>query len=358
MRKKIFITCVVLLVFFVVTIFSELTKFSPVLFQLLFHKDIVLKKQDDTLNALLLGTAGGSHDGADLTDTIMFVSLQIEKKKTSLISIPRDLWVPDLNAKINTAYAKGENRKKNGGLLLAKAVVSQILGQRIDYVARVDFDGFVKAIDFADGLDIEVEQSFNDYYYPIEEKTEDLCGQDPQEADLRIATMSSFEVFPCRYQQVGFEKGKQHMNGEQALIFVRSRNATGAEGTDFARSARQQKVIKTFKDKVLSVETLLNPIKIINLYVTLSDSIHTDIKQEEIDDFIRLVKKLENVSVHSYVIDVVDKQKQKDGLLVNPPLEDFNDLWVLIPKAGDGNYSQIHTYVSCVLVSDTCSIPN
>ncbi len=263
------------------------------MFQLLFNKNIDLKKTTNNhINILLLGIGGGNHEGPNLTDTIIFMSIDPKTKKIDLFSIPRDMWVPDLRAKINTAYAYGEEKEKGGGLKLAKAVVKKILGQPVDYGIRIDFDGFIKAIDLVGGLDITVDNVLDDYEYPIAGKENETCGHTEEEL-IELATASSqLDAFPCRYKHIHFDKGPQHMTGKSALEYVRSRHAQGYEGSDFARSRRQEKVITAFKNKVFSIETFFNPTKLLGLYGTLQDSIDTDIKQDEFDDFIRLAPQL------------------------------------------------------------------
>lgn len=356
MRRKIII--IILAILGIVLLFGAIgvEKFYPVLLQLLFTKEIELKKADHSINVLLLGIAGGTHDGPELTDTMIFASIDPDKNRVVLVSIPRDIWVPELKAKINTAYAKGNNRKKGGGLTLSKAVVSKVVGQPIDYALAIDFAGFVKAVDLIGGLKIDVKQSFNDYEYPVEEKREDLCDQTLEDATLRISTESALIVFPCRYEHIHFDKGLQYMDGAMSLIFVRSRYAIGEEGTDFARSQRQQKVLYAFKEKIFSLGTILNPIKLTSLYSILAESIDTDIKQSEFDDFIKLMQEVKNAKIYSSVIELEDKKKNKQGLLKNPPLEDFKGAWVLIPRVGNGNFLEIQEYVSCLRVSDSCSV--
>lgn len=356
MRKKtLIIVGIISLVIFGKLLFGA-AFFGQVLFQVIFNREIDLKKANSHVNVLLLGIAGGSHDGPSLTDTIIFSSIDEVKNKATLISLPRDLWVPDLEQKINTAYTIGESKRKGGGIVLAKAVVSKVLNRPIDYVVRIDFDGFVKAIDLIGGLSITVDRTFDDYEYPVEEKREDLCGHTLDEATAQIATLSATVVFPCRYIHVHFDKGLVQMDGSKALVFVRSRNAEGEEGTDFSRSMRQQKIIKAFKDKIFSPGTFLNPIKITNLYNVLKQSIDTDIKQSEFDDFIKLGQKMKDASIVATVIDTEDEEKNKKGLLINPPSADFGGTWVLIPRIGNGNFSEIQAYVQCVLIKDVCQI--
>lgn len=357
MRKKIFIVLSVIVIVIIGRTLIDLIKFSPILYGIFFDKKIEIKTtKNDSVNFLLLGIGGGTHEGPNLSDTIIFASLNQPKNTLTLISIPRDLWVPDLNARINTAYATGEEKQKKGGLILAKATVEKIIGQPIGYGIRIDFDGFLKSVDYVGGLDITVENTFDDYEYPITGREDDTCGHSKEELDSLATVSSQLEAFPCRYMHIHFDNGQTHFNGIQALEFVRSRHAQGAEGTDFARSARQQKVIRAFKDKLLSPQTFLNPVTITNLNNALINSIDLDVEQSEIDDFIKLSQKFKNVKISSYVIDAEDKEKKKPGLLINPPLSDFNGGWVLIPRKGNGNFLEIQDYVKCVLVSDTCTI--
>src|SRR4051794_24706 len=98
-------------------------QYVPLFYQLSFKHDITLKKStDQKINVLLLGIGGGTHEGPNLSDTIIFASIDPNTKKTTLVSIPRDLWIPDLRAKINSAYATGQDKQTGDGLMLAKAV--------------------------------------------------------------------------------------------------------------------------------------------------------------------------------------------------------------------------------------------
>ncbi len=357
-RKIIAIAIFVLFIIFFGRVLVSVLKFTPVLFNVLFNKKIALKNANTNtnFNILIMGKGGGTHDGPDLTDTIIFAQINPSKNSVSMVSIPRDLWVPDIKEKVNTAYAIGRGKRQDGGLVLAKAVVSKVVGQPISYAVVIDFDGFIKAVDQIEGLDITVDRSFDDYQYPVEEKREDLCGHSLEEVTGMIATLSATVVFPCRYEHVHFEAGPTHLDGKQALIFVRSRYAQGEEGTDFARSKRQQKVIKAFKDKIFSLGILLNPIKISNLSSILSDSIDTDITQDEIDDFIKLAQKMRQAKISSTVLEQEDIAEQKAGLLINPPLDETNGIWMLIPRKGQGDFSEIQSYISCFISGGDCTI--
>ncbi len=331
--------------------------------QTVFNKGISLKDTDNRVNILLLGIGGGSHEGPNLTDTIIFVSIDPRLKKMTLVSIPRDLWVPMLQAKINSAYSTGQDKENAGGLKLTKAVVSDILGQQIDYGLRIDFDGFVKAVDMMGGLEITVDRVLDDYAYPISGKEEDACGKNDDEIaslSAQIATDSATEseAFPCRYEHLHFDPGVTHMDGTTALKFVRSRHALGREGSDFARSKRQEKVIQAFKDKLLSADTFLNPVKVVSLIDVFKGSIDTDIKQDEYDDFIKLAQKMKGAAVKSAILDFGDEEVGREGLLVNPPLSsDYRGQWVVIPRAGNADYSEIQAFVKCEVENVGCPTP-
>lgn len=301
-----------------------------------------LQEDQGRTNILLLGTGGEGHQGYNLSDTIIFASVSQKSKDVVLISIPRDLWVEDLKAKINTAYAFGEERKKGEGVKLAESVVSNLLNLPVHYTVRVDFSGFEKAIDLVGGVDINVEREFTDSKYPIEGKENDLCGYKIVEVEengikksvIQDATGSAVLVedpFSCRYETIHFTKGLTHMDGKTALKFVRSRMGANGEGSDFARARRQQKVILAVKDKVFSLKTLFDPKKVISLTAAFGKSIDSDVKEEEVAPFIKLVQGLQDGNFRNLVL----SSEGEGALLENPPTENYNGQWVLVPKGGN-----------------------
>ena len=358
MRRKVII---IVLLFLFIGLFGRLIveaiKWSPVFFQYFFQKEIVLKKTEDRVSVLFLGIGGGKHDGPLLTDTIIYASIDSNLQKVTLISIPRDLWLPDIKAKINTAYALGEDKQKDSGLLLAKVAVEKILNQPVDYILRIDFNGFVKAIDLIGEIDVNVEKSFEDLEYPISGKETDDCGFTGEEFEKRATSSAVFEAFPCRYEHLSFKQGTERMDGDTALKFVRSRHARGSEGTDFARARRQEVIIKAFKDKVFSLNTLLNPGRLMNLYNVFQNSIHTNIQSQEYDDFVKLAIKMKDAQTNSVIFFYSDPYSEKQGIFINPPVSRaYNNEWVLIPRAGNGNFSEVQKYVECEIKIGNCPI--
>lgn len=328
--------------------------------ELVFNRNKI-KEEDGRVNVLLLGNAGGSHAGASLTDSIIVASYDLKTNKATLFSIPRDLWLDNASAKVNTVYQAGKKQTGNG-LKYAEEKIGEILGLPIQYGVRVDFNGFSKAIDLVEGIDVEVPKTFDDYNYPIEGKEEELCGLTEKEVEMtqeqfkslklpldtpmqpateegkkkykvlvglndKIATESS--DFACRFEHIHFDQGKIHMDGTTALKFVRSRQGTNGEGSDYARSRRQQLVLDAFRSKVLSLETLLDPGKLFSLAATFGESFETDIEQARFFDFYKLSKKLARTD---HVV-LGDLGKGQSVFVVGAPGK--YGAFVLVPKNDD-----------------------
>lgn len=335
-----------------------------------------LKSSSGRVNVLLLGISGGAHDGANLTDTIMVASYNLKTNQVYLISIPRDLWLPSLSSKANAVYQIGLSQ--SNGLDLSKVVMGNILGIPIHHILRLDFRGFVQAIDAIDGIEVEVEKAFDDYQYPVEGRENDLCGWEEKEIEFtdeqakklnievgkrkvlvkddQIATDSAEEdqgakYFTCRFEHISFTKGLTSMDGETALKFVRSRHGTGGEGSDFSRSKRQQKVLEAVRSKILSLETLTDPQKVADLVKALNKSIDTDISVKEAIEFYKLSKKLDKI--YSFILDDSAKGSLPAGrtsLLIHPPAQDYGGAYVLVSQ--DDDFSIVHEYVRKILTGE------
>lgn len=260
---------------------------------------------NDRINFLLLGQGGAGHDGPYLTDTIIFASLKPSTQELAMFSIPRDFFVEIKGHgwhRINAANSIGEtNDYKDGGAGFTAEVIEDIFDQPVNYWLRIDFDGFQKVIDDLGGISVCVDKSFEDPVYPTE--------------DYGV-------------EKISFEAGCQHMDGETALKYARSRHGTNFEDSDFARSARQQKVIMAVKEKALSLTTVTNPVKIYNLYKNLKDHIQTNIDLAEIPHLVKIFDKINNEDIKKIVLD-----NSPNGLLRSSITE--NGMYVLRPRTGD-----------------------
>lgn len=258
----------------------------------------------DRVNILILGIGGAGHDGPELTDTIILASLKPSTGKVALISIPRDLLINAKDfgqVKVNAVNAYAEARLKGSGPKVQAEVLSSALGQPIDYWARIDFNGFQKAIDAIGGVDVVVDRSFNDQTFPLSSKS-DLV------------------------KTVSFAAGMQHMNGATALEFARSRHGNNGEGSDFARSKRQEKIILAAREKLLKAGTLLNPFTMNALFETVKDSLVTNLQTWET---IRLAQSVSDIKTSDISMHVMSDQ----NVLVNGMTDEGS--FVLRPKNGD-----------------------
>lgn len=261
------------------------------------------------INILLMGIGGEGHDGPYLTDTMILAQIRPDTGQVALVSIPRDYFVqlPHSGefAKINAAFTAGfiKNKDWDSGELYAREAAQKLSGLTIPYFAIVDFSGFEKAINMIGGVDVNVERTFTDQSFP----NDATAGYLPP---------------------ITFEQGWQHMNGEKALQFARSRHAAGPEGSDFARSQRQQKIIKAFKNKAINLNLISDAGKINNLAGIFADHFHTNISPAEVYRIYQLTK---NQNVANFVSVSLDPDTTK---LVCPKIQEGSGAYTLVPCEG------------------------
>ena len=228
----------------------------------------------ERVNVLLMGTDCRPIDkGVCRTDTMILATLDPTTSMAGAVTIPRDLWVPIPGvgeSRINTANWYGAvNRYPGGGPALAKKTVEYNFGRRVHYYVLIDFNGFRKAIDALGGIDINVPKAVDDPEYPTED----------------FGTM-----------HIHFNAGPQHMNGEQALQYARTRHQDG----DFGRSKRQIQVLLAARDKALRLDLLP---KLPALMQSMWGAIETDMKPQEILALAQLASKIKTENIKSGSID-------------------------------------------------------
>jgi LCP family protein required for cell wall assembly len=278
-----------------------------------------LDASDGRTNILILGIGGGTHEGFDLTDTIMVLSLDSSKKSVALISIPRDIWSDTLKDKVNTAYHYGELKQKGGGLLLSKVIMEDVVGIPIHYAVVIDFSGFTKVIDAVGGIDVNVPEAFTDTQYPKPGMEQATCPGDPTNA--------------CVYETVHFDAGVQHMDGARALIYARSRHAEGDQGSDFARSRRQQIIMVALKDRFTHPAAWVTLARVQALPKLLDDATDMDMTLTQALTVGRRFAAAGQDQIKKIVF---------DQLLDNPPAYLYNNLYVLAPHTSWGD---VHAYI-------------
>ncbi|MGC9048624.1 MAG: LCP family protein [Patescibacteria group bacterium] len=267
-------------------------------------KDKILKGElTDRTNILILGIGGAEHEGPYLTDTIILASLKPSTKELALFSIPRDLYVPTADfgwQKINNINSLGTVRMNDGGALTSQTI-SEIFELPVHYWLRVDFSAFKKFIDWLGGVEIDVERSFVDYQYPAPN---------------------------FRFQTISFKAGRQIMDGERALQFVRSRHGTNNESTDFARTKRQQKLILAVAEKMKKENLITPPLKIWEIYNIFHDKISTNL---DFSETVRLAKIFANLNLKQ--VKTYTFEAGPEGLLYSETA--LNGAYILKPKSGN-----------------------
>ena len=245
------------------------------------------------INFAFYGYGGPGHDGAYLTDSIMVISVQPKlhgPPSVAEISIPRDWYVPiqlgngkTTSSRINAAFSDGISGEGTlpasdpaAGAAVSNATLEHLLGIHIDHWVGLDFQAFKASVDAVGGVDVVVPNTFTDFQYPAGE-----CSSGPNEN--------------CKFMTVHFNAGPQHMNGTQALEFARSRHSNdNGEGTDFARSRRQQLVVAALKQKVVSLGGLGNLPDLLN---SLGDNVVTDLHVNDLEALYSLLKDVDTKSI-------------------------------------------------------------
>lgn len=221
---------------------------------------------------LLLGSDNDAKFVADhiLTQSMILVRVDPATHQATIISLPRDLWVPLANggsAKIDAAYA-------NGGPSNAIATVEQDFNVHIDYYAWVGLEGLVNIVQEMGGTDMVTEMPVLDDDYPA-----DLTGANPYS-----------------YQRIAILPGPQYLDGTTALDYARSRHGDILE--DIARSQKQQELLVDLKNSAKSLSITDLP----SLATALGTGFHTDMSVTQVSSMVPLANELTGPNLHTIVM--------------------------------------------------------
>jgi LCP family protein required for cell wall assembly len=304
--------------------------------------------EDGRTNILLLGMRGaGVSGGGLLADTIMLASLKKDENKVALISIPRDLYVKvpgeNYHSKINSVYAIGEEKEKGGGMKYMKQIINEVTGQPIHYATTINFAGFEQLIDAVGGIDIELIESFSE---PLQFHQEHVCdravftvrsGKTQKKIDHRGKIVAEYPLCYNHDEECGgaffLPKGSNHLNGEKALCYARSRMTSN----DYERAKRQQVILSLLKNKLVSMGTLTSFGKLNEILNTLGRNVGTDMSAGEMKKFYSRYSKMDNPEILQRVF-----ENSPEGLLTVPQNAPAAAGFILTPRAGWDDYTQIH----------------
>ncbi len=234
-------------------------------------------------NLLLLGSDNDNKYTfpAVLTQVMMVVHVDTVNKTVSMVSIPRDSWVsvPEIGGmhKIDQAFFLGVNQhsKFEDGVRSARLTIEQDYGIPIDRYAWIGLSGFARVIDTLGGVDIDVTHPVVDDNYPDDTGK----GTDPNN--------------PYAYKRLYIPPGPQHMDGLQALDYVRSRHSDLVG--DIGRTLRQQQILEALKKK-LNVSSVITHLS--DLLKDMSGQVYTDLSEQEMLAFANFGRTLDSQSIN------------------------------------------------------------
>jgi len=227
------------------------------------------------INVLLLGSdTDEKFQGGYLAQTDIVVTIDPTTKSVGMLSIPRDTW---LNAADGKGMMKLDQVYYYGGPALTEATIHQDFGIYIDYYAWVGLNGFIKVINTAGGVDIDV-------LHPI---TDDLYPDDTGNSQNAYA-----------YKRLYLAPGPQHLDGPTALEYVRSRHADLVG--DFGRSARQQQVLNQLKTKLDNPDIIG---KLPELAQDLNGFVKTDMHLTDVFKLMNLARTVDQNKIDRIILD-------------------------------------------------------
>lgn len=240
----------------------------------------------ERLNILLIGSdeQGGGHN----TDTLIVVSVDPATGRVALLQLPRDtvdvpvpagparsVWGATYGGKINSWFVENRNRAdlwpgtdRTRGYNALKAILGELYGLDIRWYVEVNFQGFRRVVDSLGGVNINVQIPVADDEFPTGDRG--------------------------RLRRLYIPAGPQHMTGEEALRYARSRKTTN----DFDRGRRQQRVLLSLREQADIGRIVANLPELIG---ALQQSVRTDIPPAELPQLLSLAERTDTTNVRSFV---------------------------------------------------------
>ena len=306
----------------------------------IFKSQALKKDTNGRSNFLILGTSEDDegHAGANLTDSMMVVSIDQDNKNAYMFSIPRDLYVEygeacpaGYSGKINSYFMCANDGDSDDDeqerLAKTQAFVGDIFGIDIQYGIHVNHTVIKEVVDAVGGIDVDIQGSNGD------------SGILDRNFDWR-----------CNYQcyLVKYDNGVHHLDGEHALFLAMARGdiapTYGLSNSNFDREVNQQKILVAVRDKALTIGSLTNLGTVTKLIDALGDNLRTNIETGEIQTILSLANDIKSTDIKS--ISLVDSNEPVMGTGM------YYEASVVMPIAGIFNYTEIQSYIAKNLSSD------
>ena len=218
-----------------------------------------LSAKGKPINMLFMGIDDRENKSNTRSDTMIVVSIDPKEKKMVMVSIPRDTRVKDAlgrSDRINSInYTKGPEA--------ACKVVSDLMGVPVNYYVITNFAGFGKIVDILGGVDLDVETDM--YHWDVS-------------------------------YIIDLKKGYQHLNGDQALQYVRYR---GGPTADIGRTQRQQKFIKALAKQMFQAKTVL---RLPELVPEISKNVKTNIPVSDMPYLAKLAQSIDTSTINGQTL--------------------------------------------------------
>lgn len=294
-------------------------------------------------NILIFGTsedsdahnANGGQGAPYLTDSMMILTVDQEKKDAYMISIPRDMYVDfgtaclgGYSGRINEVYQcfSDFGKDEEAGTEALRKKAGEVVGMDVQYTAQVNYTVLEDLVDAVGGISVVIE-------------SDDPRGVYDPNFDWQCG-------FQCNL--VKYPNGPTgNIDGEHALALARARNASGGYGLgrgNFDREQYQQKILKAIREKAVSAGTLANVGKVTSLIDALGDNLRTNFETKEIRTLMGLGTDISTDNIIS--IDMAD---------VDPPVYEFVNIGgasMITPTSGNFDYSSISQYIKRQISAD------
>ena len=260
------------------------------------------------------GNDGHQHDGSQLTDSIMVVSLDQKTGDVAMTSMPRDLKAGltcTATGKINEVYwcnnQDGNDEKAGADALRQK--MEDLLDIQIQYYAHVNWETVSAIVDAVGGITVTLD----------------------------------FDIDDRDYTGIQIPAGvPTNLTGIEAVNLARARH--GTIGGDFTRGDSQQKILMAIKDK--AIENGVDLTQALNIINSLGDNLRTDISLDEIKTGIHLLEFLNLDNMRQVLL--MDYEND----LYYLKTANINGISYVIPAAGESNYGEIQKYIDKMFSSD------
>ncbi len=290
-----------------------------------------LKNENGRVNILVAGNSADDlgHNGGELTDSLMILSVDTRKNTALMLSVPRDLWVNvpgEGHMKINSVYPLS-------GMEGLKEVVTDTTGLPVHYTALVNYTAFKDLVNAVGGISITI-------------KSDDPRGIYDPSLDYTSRTCCALAKYP---------NGPVKLDGKQALNLARARGegygSYGFAQADFTRTEHQRNMLLGIKDRASDPSVIANPFKVSNLFSAVAGNVKTDLQIDEIQTLYYYSKKVDATKIDSFNINTLKGK----GTTMLTNYTSPNGQSALIPAAGLDDFSEISLQIRRLFNADPVS---